>query len=68
MESIRRFPERPALTTAESVKLSRSRVDDPDPIPSIWKLATSAPSAHPREKSELTVLLITDSTPSNQTE
>ena len=52
----------------ERVNSSRYKVDDPAPIPSIWKLATSAPRAHPSVKSELTVLLIADSTPSNQTE
>jgi len=52
----------------ERVNSSRYKVDDPAPIPSIWKLATSAPRAQPSVKSELTVLLIADSTPSNQTE
>ena len=52
----------------DRVNSSRYKVEDPVPIPSIWKLATNAPRAHPRLKSELTVLLIADSTPSNQTE
>lgn len=60
---------RPLLYQRYMVKLSRYRVEDPlVPMPSTWKLATNAPSAHPREKSEFTVWLMGVSTPSNHTE
>src|SRR5580704_2083318 len=63
-----RFPYR-SCYQREMVRLSRYRVADPfEPRPSTWKLETNVPAAQPSVKSEFTVALMGDSTPSNHTD